>query len=308
MSKSRTLLIAAVSCVSVAVFATQVALPSLLAGHLKALQEAQSVSGTLNIQPLPGTPKTIKFTYSKPNLMKVESDEGFTLCDGTSVYTYVKATNKYTVEPVTEAELASKAGMMDVWAWAAFFNKDAFKDTASKVGGKRTLKGNKVTEVTVEWQKPTPGTATLYIDEKTGVATGCNIKMGEAESLILAENVTLGKDPSDKALYAFVAPSGSTKVEALEAPKAGWAGVQAILKKSCMPCHNAQNRKSGINLSDYDSVVGNSQAVVPGEPEQSGIYRTTSGSRPSMPKQNSPLTKAETQAIYDWIKAGAKQD
>lgn len=308
MLKSRTVLVSAVVGLSVIVLASQVSLPPALAGHLKALQDAQTLSGTVETTPLPGTPRTVKFMFTKPNMLKVESDEGFTVCDGSNIYTYTKAGNKYTVEPYSESALKSKAGVADVWAWSAFFNKDAFKDTVAKAGNKRNLKGKSVTEVMLEWQKPEAGSATVFVDDKTGVATGCSVKFGDKECLVLSQELSVGKEPADKSLFTFAAPSGATKVEVNEAPKPSWAGVQAIFKKSCMPCHSASNRKSGIDLSSYDGVMGSAGAVSPGQPEQSGVYRTTSGSRPSMPRNASPLTKAETQAIYDWIKAGAKNE
>lgn len=309
MIKSRAPLILAVIGVSITVFAAQVALPGILANHLKALQEAQTLNGTLTVQPLPGSPKTIKFSYSKPNLFKIDNEDGFVLSDGQNIYTYTKSSNKYTVEPMTEGVLDSKAGMSDVWAWAAFFNKDAFKDVVAKAGGSRVIKGNKVTEVMVEWQKPTVGSATLYVDDKSGFARGCSIKNGDNESIVMAESLEIGKEPGDKQMFVWAAPSGATQVETVVAtPMAGWAAVQGIFKKSCMPCHSSVSRKAGIDLSSYEAVVGNSEAVVAGEPDRSGVYRTTKGSRPSMPRSGAPLTSAEVQTIYDWIKAGAKKE
>ena len=108
--------------------------------------------------------------------------------------------------------------------------------------------------------------------------------------------------------FAFTAPANSKKVESLDAPKAGFAGVQAILNKKCMPCHGAAMHKNGIDLSTYDTIVGNPQAVVPGTPESSGIYRTTKGPRASMPKERAPLSEAEVKIIFDWIKDGANNE
>lgn len=168
MSKSRITFLAIATTVSVIVLAAQVSLPSLLSNHVKSLQDAQSASGTLTVQPLAGTAYTVKFKYAKPNLFRFESDSGFTDSDGKNVYTYSKETNTYTVEPVDDANVAAKTTATDLWAWSPFFNKDAYKDAITKMGSKRTVKGTKVTEVLVSWMKPRAGDATLYFDDNTG--------------------------------------------------------------------------------------------------------------------------------------------
>lgn len=307
MFNRSTTLATLIFCGSIAVLASQVALPGLLANHVKSMETAPSLTATLNIQPLPGTARTIKFSYSKPNLMKVETEEGFILSDGKDIYTYTKATNSYTVEPATDATIADKVGGDETWAWASFFNKEAFKNAdGAKVGAKRTVKGTKVTEVNVGWQKPLVGQATIYFED-SGAVKGYSIKNGDKENLVMVEELVVGKEAADAGLFAFTAPADSKKVEAM-APKAGFAGVLAILNKNCMPCHNAQNRKDGIDLSTYESITGNNAAVVAGDPEHSGIYTTTAGPHWSMPKGRAKLGQADTKAIHDWIKDGAKKD
>jgi|GEM_PF-674044 len=307
MLKRRAIFSAILFCGSIAVLASQVALPGLLSAHVKSMGEAVSLSGTLNVQPLPGTARVVTFKYSKPNFLRIDTEEGFSVCDGKSVYNYVKASNSYTVEPVNESGIAETMGD-DVWAWAPFFNKDSYKNLDSaKLGAKRTVKGTKVTEVNVTWSKPNSGESTLYFED-SGAIKGYTIKNGDKETLILAENLTVGKEVLDASMFAFVAPTDSKKVEAMETAKGGYAAVQAILTRNCMPCHNAQNHKEGIDLSTYDSIMENQSAVVAGEPERSGIYKSTSGPRASMPKDKSRLKDSETKIIFDWIKDGAKKD
>lgn len=93
----------------------------------------------------------------------------------------------------------------------------------------------------------------------------------------------------------------------METAKSGYPAVQAILTKNCMPCHSAQSRKSGIDLSTYESITGNSEAVVANMPDQSGIYTTTKSPGAIMPKGRSPLSADDVKIIYDWIKDGAKK-
>lgn len=308
MSKSRVAFVSMAVVGSLAALASQVALPDLLSKHVSNLSEAKSLSGTVTVQPLPGTPREVSFKFSKPNLFKIENEEGFVQSDGSNLYTYVKATNSYTVEPMSAAAMMANPAISDVWVWMPFFDKDACKGlTSAKVGAKRTVKGTKVTEVATAWEKPTGGNATIYFDEK-GDAKGFNLKNGDKEALVLVDTYAASAEAGSAADYAFVAPANSKKVETMEAPKAGFAAVKAILAKSCMPCHSSQNRKSGVDLSSYEGIMESHGAVVAGEPEQSGIYRTTAGPGASMPKGGPKLTQAQTKVIYDWIKDGAKNE
>ena len=292
---------------SIAVLASQVALPGLLSAHVKAMGEAGSLSGKLNVQPLPGTASVVTFKYSKPNFLRIDTEAGFTVSDGKNIYRYVKSANSYTMEPVTDGQISETLGD-EVWAWASFYNKEALKNLDSaKVGAKRTVKGTKVTEVNVTWQKPAVGQATLFFED-SGAIKGFTVKNGEKETLVLAEDLVVGKEAMDTSIFAFVAPADSKRVEAMEAIKGGYSAVQAILTKNCMPCHSSFNHKDGIDLSSYDSILENPSAVMSGEPEKSGIYRTTSGPQASMPKDKARLRESDTKIIYDWIKEGAKKD
>lgn len=308
MQKSRVLLFAIAGSISVAVFATQVAMPSILAGHVKALTEANTISGTATVQPLGGSPRTVQFVFSKPNYFRIDTEVGFSVCDGKTITHYTKSLNRFTVESTNETNVYTTSASPELWAWSCFFNKDAYRDVTSKIGSKRSLKGMKVTEVMLDWQKGSPGSATLFVDEKSGYAKGFTFKSGETESIVLSEDIALSAEIADPKKFEFVAPSGAEKVETLKPVLSGYASVQQILGRSCMPCHNSQNRKSGIDLSSYESMSSNSGALSPGNPEQSGIYRSTSGARPSMPKNQAPLSASELQTIFDWIKAGAKKD
>lgn len=285
--------------------ASQVALPSQLSNHVKALQDAKGVSGTLTFQQLPGAPVPVKFSFAKPNYYRIETDETTVVCDGKDVYRYRKSDNSYTVSPAGEASGKSDAAMPETWAWTAFFDAKALQTAESaKVGTKRSLKGKPVTGVDVAWSKPEPGTATVYVEDKTGVALGFNLKKGDKEWLVIGSEVTLNGQDVDPAQFAFAVPAGAKKVEATVEAAAGFASVQKALSRNCMPCHGSQSRAGGVDLSSRGAISAN--LVTPGSPEESRLYKVVSGPRPSMPKNRAPLSQADQKAIYDWIKDGAK--
>lgn len=82
-------------------------------------------------------------------------------------------------------------------------------------------------------------------------------------------------------------------------------GVRPILQKKCFSCHDAGSKKGGLDLSTYESLMGKN-VVVPGSPEKSKLYTSVTGASPKMPKNAGPLDKAETEAIANWIRSGAK--
>lgn len=88
--------------------------------------------------------------------------------------------------------------------------------------------------------------------------------------------------------------------------KPTYASIQQhILNVSCTDCHNASVRKGGVSLHDYDGVK---EVVVEGDPENSGLYYTVAGPKPSMPRGGRPKLSAKmVEAIFEWIKNGARE-
>src|SRR5262245_4156221 len=87
-----------------------------LQGHVKALQDAPSLTATLAVQPIGGAPETLKVSYSKPNLLKIESASGWTLCDGKAIYVYDKKENAWTEAAATDEAIKSTSGLKEAWA------------------------------------------------------------------------------------------------------------------------------------------------------------------------------------------------
>lgn len=274
---------------------------SMLQGHVKALQDAATLTGTLTVQPIGGAPATYKISYAKPNLIKIETPDGWTLSDGKTIYSFVKKENTWSESPVSDEAIAKTAGLKEAWAWRAFFDKDAFKGVvSSKTGQTRVIKGTPVTELALVLES---GTATLFVDPKLGFARGFTFKVEESDLLVTSTDIVLGKDAPTSEAFVFHAPDGAKKQEAPAADAATFASVQSILSRNCMPCHGAQVRSGGHDLSSHKGVMG---AVVAGSPEQSSLVRSISGPRPSMPKMRAPLSAKDVETISKWVAAGAK--
>ncbi len=277
--------------------------PSLLESHLKALQDAPSLTATLNVQPIGGAPATWKLSYSKPNFFRLENENGFTVSDGKTIFRFTKKDNSWTETPFSEGALLKETGLAEAWGWRAFFDKDTAKSIlAAKPGATRIVKGNQVTELTLTLENLA---ASLLIDSKLGVARGFTYKKDELDLIVNSGDIALGKEPLKPETFVFVAPEGAKKVEAAAANESGPTGanVLALFNRTCMPCHSVGRRSGGHNLS---SVAGITRGVVPGNPSTSPIFQAISGSPPRMPQMRPPLSAAEVEMVRKWIEDGAK--
>lgn len=291
------------ACLSIAVFAAQSSLPSNLANHVKALEAAPSFKATLSVLPSGGAPETVKITISKPNMFIIERNGGSIWCDGQTVTEYFKASNTYTQSPVSDKTVGQLAAWPETFAWAPVLLKDTSKNIKSaKAGAKRNIKGNMVTEVAATFSGPMEGTATLFLDDKLGVARGFSVKSGNVDLLVTASELEVGKEAIANSTFQFVAPAGATKSEAPPKPAATFASVQSLFNKTCMPCHSASSQSAGYNLTTYDGIM---KGIAPGDADNSRIVRSIRTGR--MPKNGRKLPQADIDLVVEWVNAGAKQ-
>jgi hypothetical protein len=83
--------------------------------------------------------------------------------------------------------------------------------------------------------------------------------------------------------------------------------VTPVLRQRCLPCHNSQKTKGGLNLTTRDRLVKGGDtgpAVVPGDAARSLLVEMIDGPEPRMPKQGKPLKTEEVAALRRWIDAG----
>ena len=288
-------------------------LPPLLTGHVEALQDAASIRITFTVREGFTAPEDYTLVYSKPNLFRIESPKGFTLSDGKNIYIYLKEPNTFTVSDATPEAMAKQFGAEEVWAWSAFFDKDALKAFSSaKAGSKRSIKGNATTEIIVTLAGAREGTASLFIDNKLKIARGFVSKTADKNLInpadkdlqVIATEIKLSADAISSSEFIFTAPEGAKEAEEVK-PGASFADVQALLSRNCMPCHNRQTRSGGFEYTTYQGIVS---AVEPGDPDRSAIINAVSGPNPRMPQMRRPLTEEQVSLLTEWIAAGAKRE
>ncbi|MGV3618994.1 MAG: c-type cytochrome domain-containing protein [Fimbriimonas sp.] len=300
----RTLTLLASGLVFVGGAAWQINLPAPLASHFDRLATAESLTVESTGRYVGETPTTLRLTMSKPNLFRLTTPDGFVVSDGTTITTYVAKDKTYSEAPATEEAVKAFAARPEVRPWSAFLVKKVKEDVlTAKAGSSRTVQGNQVSEVVVGMKGDTTGT--VYVDAKQGVARGASLKTGAKEYLVLATKLEVGDKPLPATEYAFVAPAGAKKLEAVK-PAATYASVQAIMNASCMPCHSAQNRRANIDLTNHAGIVA---AVTPGNAAASRLVRSLHATgRDRMPKNAPPLPADQIATIEAWVNAGAKAE
>lgn len=300
-------LIALAASAAVLVYAAQIQLPPVLQGHATKLKDAQAFKAKLTVDEVGGARTTVEIAYSRPNFFRVDGPAQLVLGDGANVTVLDKAKNSYTQTAYAPDSTAASTATPLIWAWASFFQLDTTKlFKAAKASPAMKLRGVEVTpvEVTAADGKTT---ATLYIETKTGVARGLQIKADGKDYIVWAESVEVGTTAMPPTAFSFVAPAGSTKVDPNAAPEANWATVSTIFTQNCMPCHSAQSRSGTLDLSSYASATS-SRFLVKGDAKNSILalsLRAVGGKR--MPQGRPPLPEAKIKTIEAWINDGLKQ-
>jgi hypothetical protein len=91
-----------------------------------------------------------------------------------------------------------------------------------------------------------------------------------------------------------------------------WKHVTTIFEDNCAGCHEPDNSKGGLDVTTFAAIRtggGSGQSIVPGEPDQSRLYRmVTQQERPFMPQDDDPLPKEQLDTLRNWIEQGASED
>lgn len=96
-----------------------------------------------------------------------------------------------------------------------------------------------------------------------------------------------------------------------ESPNVFTHEIRPIMERTCWNCHSEQVKSSGLDLSSREAALAGGirgPAIVPGNAEESRLYRQLAGLEgPSMPL-GVPLDESEIEAVKNWINSGAEWD
>ncbi|HET6645083.1 MAG TPA: hypothetical protein VFG65_06250 [Fimbriimonadales bacterium] len=199
----------------------------LLAKHVAALKDAQSLTVTFTVEHLPAAPETYKLVYSKPGMLRMDYPGGYTMTDGKTVWEYTDSSKEYTEGPGGIAELSKKIGSDEYLGWAAFFMPDQLKKvTDATIVKKLSMKGNPVTQVDFTLDAIKNKVASFYIDDKLGVARAISVRAARGgdsnETLVKASEISLSSSPAAASLFTFAPPAGSKKIEVAASDLSKW--------------------------------------------------------------------------------------
>lgn len=282
--------------------------PSSLKSHNAALQAAQSFSAKIALTPIGGAPSEVTVHFNRSGSFRIEDAGGFTVYDGAKLYRYDKKSNTYTETETAKADAAKFAVIDEAWPWGAFYGNTIWTKVSGSTKSKaRTMRGVTVTEHVLSRSEQNQPAVSLFIEDKTGVARGFSFKSADKDFIAFATEMTLGKEELPADLFAFKAPEGAVKGAIPVEVDTSWAKAGGILRRNCMPCHSAQNRRANYDLSSYEGIKNSPGAINVENPDESFVIRSLRGDRAQqMPKNKAPLSKEDIQIIYDWMKAGAK--
>jgi outer membrane lipoprotein-sorting protein len=300
-------LIALAASAAVVAYAMQLSLPPALSGHATKLKEAQTFKAKVSLNEVGGATVEVELTYSRPNLMRIETPTKLVVGDGTTLSVLDKTKNTFTQAAYDRATAIVEASSPAVWGWVNFLETDVTKlYKTAKAGAARKLRGVDVVEVEVGLIDG-KSTATLYIEPKSGVARGYQLNTEGKQYVVWTETTAVGTIAMPPTEFNFTAPAGATKLEPGAVGDVAWAEVATIFSRNCMPCHSAQLRSGALDLSTYQSVAGN-RFVVKGDAKNSVLalaLRASGGKR--MPQGRPPLPESQIKQIEAWINGGLKQ-
>jgi len=279
--------------------------------YVSTLQQSKYLIATLHVVKNGGESMVYNIDYARGLKYRIDTPTTLEISDGKTLTILNKKANTYTqTDPESRTEFLKPTKEDAIAAYEGFFNPKAFA-TATGINdqGSKQIEGTKseVYEITF----PKSETMYLYIEPTTGLASGVQITRPDTQIVSISTKVNATTNPLPDSTFAFVPPTGATKVVLTPGTTAtGYAAVDQIFQNNCVKCHSDAGRHSGgLSLSTYASLMkggsGGSE-IVAGNPEQSTLYQYISGAlTPRMPRNASPLSDSDIKVVYDWIKAGA---
>jgi hypothetical protein len=109
------------------------------------------------------------------------------------------------------------------------------------------------------------------------------------------------------AACAQMAATGSG-IAGVTEQKVGYDQVREVLRKRCVTCHNIDEMRGDLDLSDINGIMAGSASgpvVMAGQAEQSTLYLTAAHvADPVMPPNSPPIPDRELELLRRWIDGG----
>ena len=130
----------------------------------------------------------------------------------------------------------------------------------------------------------------------------------EAEPHMPYKSAPLPKETVDR-IAEWIAAGASYEANADAGVALFRDHVRTLIETNCVKCHNAQLKRSGLDLTTHESLLRGGDTgpvVVPGDAKASVLYKRVSHmEQPAMPFGGQKLPDGAIAQIDDWINAGA---
>ncbi len=113
-----------------------------------------------------------------------------------------------------------------------------------------------------------------------------------------------------KSFVALLAVTGCLHIHAEPSPTFSWISKNIFQMRCATQCHQPTNPDGNVDFESYAALMSSDGLlevpIRPGTPEKSGVWIQVS--QHTMPKSGEKLADEEVQAIFDWIRDGAKEN
>jgi cytochrome c553 len=171
----------------------------------------------------------------------------------------------------------------------------------------------------VVWTRAAAGDNRLYVDgEPTAAASDGGGNIGNERPITIGGDPVLGGRDlqglmDEVAVYDHVLAPERVRAHYQSTGIEGAAlfarHVAPLFEHRCLKCHAGEKPKGGLDLTTQASLAAGGEsgaAVVPGDPEQSLLYRLVAHQdEPAMPEGDENLPDESIAHVAAWIKAGA---
>jgi|GEM_PF-1946197 len=191
-----------------------------LGDYLDSLSKAKTLSVDYTVQTIGGTREAYSVTLQKPNKFRLQSPTETVIGDGTTLYRFDAASQKFTKRAQVANDLGRFFAPMQFRIWGAFFDPSMAKAQAVRDLGIRSRLNTDFRAVEAPLGR---GVTTYYLDTKANIARQFEYQEAPLPNLVfVAPDIKLGADvPATK--FAFDPKTAKGEISEVEYESPKWS-------------------------------------------------------------------------------------
>jgi hypothetical protein len=191
-----------------------------LGDYLDSLSKAKTLSVDYTVQTIGGTREAYSVTLQKPNKFRLQSPSETVIGDGTTIYRFDAASQKFTKRAQVANDLGRFFAPIPFRIWGAFFDPGMAKVPAVRDLGVRTRLNTEYRAVEAQFGR---GITTYYLDAKANIARQFEYQESPLPNMIVvAQDIKLSGDvPATK--FAFDPKTAKGEIPEVEYDSPKWS-------------------------------------------------------------------------------------